>query len=263
MCHGTNSERAQRRRALPESASAAGFGVIFATALAYGASCSASEPGTAVAAVPDSSVDATDSNAETGSDAHADAVAPDAASSPWIVSPETAPVSQVEQDEPGLERHLDPAVGVGSSTVLVAWSDERSDPLNQFAGDIMLARYTAEGTALDPKGIRLAVTADQERSPRIAFGKGLFLVAWWAITRAPNGAGGDGLVRAARVAPDGSVLDPQGLDLGKNAGPPEVAFVDDRFLVAFEANERGRRGSVARAGCPSQVRIAVSMLTRF
>lgn len=177
-----------------------------------------------------------------GSDSGADQSVPsDAgdAGTPPTISAESVPVTGVTDPGIGPERQSGAAVSVGEAVTLVAWADDRAEPLAYSGSDIVAVRYAPDGTPLDLDVLRIAPSHAQELMPRIAFGQGTFLVVWWAITRSPNGSGGDGLVRAARVSPDGTVLDPEGIELASNAGPPVVAFVKDRFLVAFEPNAGG------------------------
>jgi hypothetical protein len=167
-----------------------------------------------------------------------------------VVSEEHKPVPGVLYDEEGPEGQEGAAVAVGDDTALLAWADDRANPWGSSGFDILLARYALDGSLRDPQGIRVAETHDDECLPSVAYAQGTFLVVWWAITQSPNGSGGDGRVRCARVAPDGTVLDPHGIELASNAGPPVVTAVQDRFVVAFEPNAGGplRVAVVSTAG---------------
>ena len=90
----------------------------------------------------------------------------------------------------------------GAGCWLVAW---REGATNDLGADIWCARISADGKALDPKGIRVCAAADNQEQPWAASdGKG-FLVAWEDFR---NGKDYD--IYAARVDAEGKVLDPDG-----------------------------------------------------
>jgi hypothetical protein len=90
-----------------------------------------------------------------------------------------------------------PAVASDGSQFLVAWQDARG------GGDIRAARVDGAGAVLDSAGISVATSSVLQGDPVVAF-SGIFLVAW---SEAMSGSGG---VRAARVARNGTVSDPNG-----------------------------------------------------
>jgi len=74
-----------------------------------------------------------------------------------------------------------------------------------------------------------------QHAPHVAFGDGVYLVVWqegW------HGEGGRSRIYAARISPEGKVLDPDGIAiLAAGAGIqeyPRVAFGGDVFLVAWQ-----------------------------
>jgi len=116
------------------------------------------------------------------------------------------------------------AVSFGGASFLVVWADWRND------GDIYGCRVTPEGTALDPQGIPISTAAWSQGSPALAFDGTNFLVVWvdWRTL--------DYDIYGARVTPQGTVLEPQGIPISLAAGsqyPPAVAFDGANFLAAW------------------------------
>jgi phosphoribosylformylglycinamidine (FGAM) synthase PurS component len=126
-----------------------------------------------------------------------------------------------------------PTVAFDGVNSLVTWSDPRSDP----AGDIYAARVTPQGTVLDPSGIVVSAAANTQESPQVAFDGTSFLVAWFD-TRSTNYAD----VYAARVTPQGTVLDPSGIAVSTAEGYQDaegVAFDGTNFWVTWSDYRSG------------------------
>ncbi|MBM4041117.1 MAG: hypothetical protein FJ290_21665 [Planctomycetes bacterium] len=154
----------------------------------------------------------------------------------------------VMADGPGKTMRSFPAVGFGSNLFLVAWQEGWQGKGGRSR--IYVARVRLDGEPLDPKGIELAPceTGVQEY-PRVAFSGGVFLVVWQDMR---NGKDCD--VLAARVSPEGKVLDPQPIAIA--AGPrtqamPDVAADDKGFIVVwhgFQGEEVFPKVFAARVG---------------
>lgn len=118
--------------------------------------------------------------------------------------------------------HASPALAYGAGTYLSAWVDAR--------GGVWAARMDRDGVALDGSGFR--VSADtRAASVGVAFDGEMFLVAWRRDTSAPMTT----TVRAARVAQNGTVLDPSGIEVAAVApgrGDVGVAAGPSGFVVA-------------------------------
>lgn len=99
---------------------------------------------------------------------------------------------------------------------VVTWIDATAMPM------IHAARVTTAGVLLDDPSITLG-PATWFTNPRIASNGNGSLVVW-------EGQGG---VRAARISPDGAVLDPDGLLVTTNGASPAVASDGSDYLVAF------------------------------
>jgi len=133
---------------------------------------------------------------------------------------------------------IDPAVASDGSSFLVAWEDWRkgqnSDP------DVYAARVDASGNVLDPDGIPISTAPGYQGSTAVAYDGANYLVVW-----ADGAISGRADIRAARVRPDGVVLDPGGIVLTTFEAfsfEPAVAFDGVNYLVVFTGGEYEIRG---------------------
>jgi hypothetical protein len=112
----------------------------------------------------------------------------------------------------------------GDSTCLVVWIES---PYGDC--DILASRVTTSGRVLDPSPIPVADDPlENEQLPAVAYGRGVYLVAW--TSDGPAGA------VAARVSPGGAVLDTAIIlrhDSLSYQAYPTVAFGDTCFLAAW------------------------------
>jgi hypothetical protein len=119
----------------------------------------------------------------------------------------------------------------GAKCWLVVW---REGCPNELENDVLCARMSADGKALDPKGIPVGKAKDVQESPRVSSDGKDFLVVWQDLR---NGQDYD--VYGARVSGDGKVLDPDG-GFVVAGGPhnqcfPDVTFSKDQYCVAWQA----------------------------
>lgn len=131
---------------------------------------------------------------------------------------------------PGANAQWAGGVSFDGTNYLATWQEERG-PATGW--DVLAARISPQGAVLDPAGIPVAATADDEELPAVAFTSGHHLVVWHSASGAS--------VRGARVLPDGTVLEPDGgFLIGAAVGsysPPAVAGRPDAgSLVAWEIN---------------------------
>ena len=97
----------------------------------------------------------------------------------------------------------DPSTAFDGSNFLVAWADNRN-----MAGAIYAARVSPGGANFDPAGIPICTLGFHREYASVAFDGTNYLVVW-ADGRRNDSAD----IYAARVTPDGNVLDPQGIPL--------------------------------------------------
>ncbi len=142
---------------------------------------------------------------------------------PQAVAPEALRQGQVVQRQP--------AVAYGAGVFLVAWSDG-SRQADRPAANIYCARIdAATGKSLDPQGVLVCGAADLQEWPAVAFDGTNFLVVWQDFR-----SGKQYDVYAARVSPQGKVLDPDGLPISAgshNEARPAVAFAAGSYVVVW------------------------------
>ncbi|HVK69935.1 MAG TPA: hypothetical protein VM694_35995, partial [Polyangium sp.] len=148
------------------------------------------------------------------------------------------------------------ALASDGTNALYVWG---ADPNGSGSGNptiLRAARLDTNATMLDPSGLTVANQNELLCGFNVAYGAGVYLIAWRAfdlgtkVTRE----------RAARVTPDGVVLDPQGLWLDEHPDPngyngcrfsrwdqrPAVAFDGSLFVVARYAPGASPRHDILR-----------------
>jgi len=121
-------------------------------------------------------------------------------------------------------------IGIGTDYFAV-WSDDR---LGDF--DVYAARVSAEGEALDQEGWLYSGWANSENYPAAAFDGTNYLVVWEDDRNSANGQNYFLNIYGARIAPDGTSLDPKGLPIALGRGylmEAEVAFNGENYLVVW------------------------------
>jgi len=145
----------------------------------------------------------------------------------------------------GPSDELFPDVEWGGESHLVVWQDLRSHRNWEIYGN----RVTRTGVVHDPQDIAIGAGAGNRRHPRVAWGGGVFLVVWMGER---PGSGWD--VAAARVGPDGVVLDPDGIAVAAGIGDqtrPAVAWNGEAFVVAWMDGRNGEPDIAAVRVAPS------------
>ncbi len=120
-----------------------------------------------------------------------------------------------------------PDAAYGGGKYLVVWRRSHNETAR-----IECARVDTSGKVIDPKPVEIAPDGKWQLAPRVAFGGGLFIVTWYELR---NGKDWD--VYAARVSPDGKVLDPGGVLVSRTPDAAQIlpaAVFDGRgFIVAW------------------------------
>ena len=130
-----------------------------------------------------------------------------------------------------------PGATFGKDVYLVAWQAGRltegdiRDGL-KCTSDIVACRVDKSGKALDVKPFVVSAAKDLRERPSVAFGAGVFLVVWQDLRNVK-----DWDVYAARVTPEGKVLDPDGILVAGGARSqclPRAAWDGKTFVVAWQ-----------------------------
>jgi hypothetical protein len=97
------------------------------------------------------------------------------------------------------------------------------------------------GAGDHPQGIAIATDDRREQEQSMACGGGVCLVAW----RRGTPTGTRSVILASRLAPDGTVLDPAGFEVGPPNlhGGTAVAFTGQSFVVAWRQGQGEIRGA--------------------
>jgi len=130
-----------------------------------------------------------------------------------------------------------PAVAFDGTNYLVVWADCRNVYTRGI--DIYGARVSPQGIVLDPNGFPISRADSNQDYPAIAFGNSNYLVVWLDDR---NG----GSIYGARVSPNGTVLDPNGILISQNfvggasnAYRPAVAFDGVNWFVVWVDRRNG------------------------
>lgn len=130
-----------------------------------------------------------------------------------------------------------PALSLGNGQILAVWADGRGSPIGsgqQSGLDIFAARLDATGAPIDLVGFPVTMAGGDQKTPRVAWNGSNWLVAW--IGPLPTaGFYADGVL-AARVAPDGTVLDTTPIVVRADIGSGtfgDVASDGNGFAVFF------------------------------
>jgi hypothetical protein len=128
------------------------------------------------------------------------------------------------------EEQQEPAIAFDGQNYLVVWQDQRGGGGND---DIYGARVTPTGVVLDSSGIAISLhAASGEYQPAVAFDGRDFFVTWRAVDNA-----GYGDIYGARVTPEGSVLDSEGIAISTAAADeasPALAFDGEDILAVWQ-----------------------------
>lgn len=146
----------------------------------------------------------------------------------------------------------DPFLVYPGGNFLVGWTDSRNVGHFDDNTDLYAARVTPELTTLDPAGFDLTIGTRYQISTRAVFGGG----AYWVVWQEENRGTTDFDIYGARLAPDGTVLDPAGIAISTAAGweyDPFPACAATNCLVVWEAERSGYHPYAARLGFDGSV----------
>ena len=130
-----------------------------------------------------------------------------------------------------------PCAAYGKDVFLVAWQSGRlaeGDLRKGMKGQSVIIgqRISRAGQALDAKPFLIGTGKHMRQAPRAAFGGGVFLVVWQDLR---NGKDWD--IYAARVSPEGRVLDQDSIPIcteSRNQALPRISWDGSAFLVVWQ-----------------------------
>jgi hypothetical protein len=126
-----------------------------------------------------------------------------------------------------------PAISFDGTNCLVVWEDER----NGGSWDIYGTRVAVDGSVVDPSGFAVCTVIADQYYPAVAFDGNDYLVVWHDFR-----ASADADIYGARVAVDGSLLDPSGISISTATDGqyvPAVAFNKTSYLVVWHDERSG------------------------
>lgn len=129
---------------------------------------------------------------------------------------------------PAAEYPANPAVAASPSGTLCAWGGDVTGPSYLEA-----RRMRDDGSFIDAAPFTIAHASNGEGQPVVAFGGGVYLVAW-NDTRNQRTSLAD--IYAARLAPDGTVLDAMAIPIASDVAAEsvdDIAFDGTHFLIVF------------------------------
>lgn len=118
----------------------------------------------------------------------------------------------------------DPSVASNGDSFLIVWEDARSG-----VNDVYATRLAADGAFLDAEPFLVSGHAAPEDQPVVSAGATEYVVVWQQWSASID-------TRAARVAPSGAVLDPEGITLSETEGnehAPAIAWSGSSYLVPW------------------------------
>jgi hypothetical protein len=121
---------------------------------------------------------------------------------------------------------LNPSVAFGDTAYLVTWTDWRDGNANIYA-----ARVALDGTVIDASGIAVCDSAAGQEYPAVSSDGSDWLVVWH------DSRSGQADIYGARVAVDGSVLDPGGIVVSASITDElnaDITFNGTNYLVVWD-----------------------------
>jgi hypothetical protein len=130
----------------------------------------------------------------------------------------------------------DPVIAWDGRHALVVWQSNRKDPDDY---DVYGARIGPDGNILEPQGFVISTAPSNQIFLDLAWGQGEYLAVWQDLRSRKRWE-----IYGARIRPDGTVLDTQGIPIAvgeRNHRHPQVAWDGTNFLVVWmeENKERG------------------------
>ena len=125
-----------------------------------------------------------------------------------------------------------PAAAFDGTNFNISWQDWRGG----IAGDIYCARMSQAGAVLDPSGIAVSRTQDDQGYPRVAFSGSSFLMVW------EDDRDSSYSIYGARVTKEGSVLDSSGIPVSTTTDDqwfPAIGYDGTNYFVVWQDARHG------------------------
>lgn len=138
-----------------------------------------------------------------------------------------------------------PAIAAGKDGYLIVWEAGRNEK-----ADLVAMRLDKSGKPLDSMPFVVTGAKDCQQRPQVAFGGGEYLVAWNDLR---GGKAFD--VYAARVSPDGKVLDADGIPVAigdRQQCDPALIFAGGNFQLLWREFTGDRSAEITQATFPSK-----------
>jgi hypothetical protein len=132
-----------------------------------------------------------------------------------------------------------PSVAFDGTNYLVVWGDYGS---GTFEEDIYGARVDKTGGVLDQSGIAISTATKGQWFPSVAFDGTNYLAIWF-----DRRDGNAEKTYGTRIAQNGTILDPAGIDISLHAGGqtyPAIAFADTSYVAVWSDVRNGICGDV-------------------
>ena len=127
---------------------------------------------------------------------------------------------------------VDPRVTANNTNWFVVWADARDYAVANHNYDLYGARINAAGTVLDPGGFPISTEIKDQTNPWNGWDGNNFLVTWSDMRNS-----GINQIYASRVAPNGAVLDPAGIQISPTSTAQvdsTIAFNGTNYLIAWK-----------------------------
>jgi hypothetical protein len=136
------------------------------------------------------------------------------------------------------DQYIFRGIGFDGTNYLLVWDDDRDGDMYY---DVYGARITRSGTVLDTAGIPISVEQNNQGLARVAFDGANYLITWIDERTLE----GDYRIYAARMTPQGVVLDTSGIQITDSLSMyPAVVFDSTNYFVVWTDGRNGEEADI-------------------